>query len=153
LVPWPGENRDNEIVSIPGLRGRRAISKKLVKIIHARVVEIVEQVLQKSKPMDKDPSKKLIAGYLLTGGGAVDTSVSRIHYGYGYKNRISKRAFSDSDEEFSSPLYATAVGLVMNGIENQKHSAIKIDEIASPKAAVYRAPVAETQDRRQEEVE
>jgi cell division protein FtsA len=40
----------------------------------------------------------------------------------------------------------------MNGIDNQKHSAIKIDEIASPKA-VYRAPVAETQDRRQEEVE
>jgi cell division protein FtsA len=34
-----------------------------------------------------------------------------------------------------------------------KHSAIKIDEIASPKAAVYRAPVAEAQDRRQEEVE
>jgi cell division protein FtsA len=33
-----------------------------------------------------------------------------------------------------------------------KHSAIKIDEIASPKAAVYRAP-AEAQDRRQEEVE
>jgi cell division protein FtsA len=39
----------------------------------------------------------------------------------------------------------------MNGIDNQQ-SAIKIDEIASPKAAVYR-PVAETQDRRQEEVE
>jgi cell division protein FtsA len=54
LVPWPGENRDNEIVSIPGLRGRepKEISLKLVKIIHARVVEIVEQVLQKSKPMD-----------------------------------------------------------------------------------------------------
>jgi cell division protein FtsA len=33
-----------------------------------------------------------------------------------------------------------AVGLVMNGIENQKHSAIKIDEIASPKAAVYPVP-------------
>jgi cell division protein FtsA len=60
---WPGENRDNEIVSIPGLRGRakRNFFKKLVKIIHARVVEIVEQVLQKSKPMDTRPRKKLIA--------------------------------------------------------------------------------------------
>jgi cell division protein FtsA len=58
---WPGENRDNEIVSIPGLRGReqRNFFKKLVKIIHARVVEIVEQVLQKSKPMDTNPRKKL----------------------------------------------------------------------------------------------
>jgi cell division protein FtsA len=55
---WPGENRDNEIVSIPGLRGRepKEISlKNLSKIIHARVVEIVEQVLQKSKHMDKTP--------------------------------------------------------------------------------------------------
>jgi cell division protein FtsA len=40
----------------------------------------------------------------------------------------------------------------MNGIDNQKHSAIKIDEIASPKAAVYRA-CCRDQDRRQEEVE
>jgi cell division protein FtsA len=56
---WPGENRDNEIVSIPGLRGReqRNFFKKLVKIIHARVVEIVEQVLQKSKPMDTNPAR------------------------------------------------------------------------------------------------
>jgi hypothetical protein len=29
------------------------------------VVEIVEQVLQKSKPMDEDPHKKLIAGLAL----------------------------------------------------------------------------------------
>src|SRR5690606_9350917 len=37
---WPGENKDNEIVSIPGLRGRepKEISlKTLSKIIHARV--------------------------------------------------------------------------------------------------------------------
>jgi cell division protein FtsA len=55
---WPGENRDNEIVSIPGLRGRaKEISLKTCQIIHARVVEIVEQVL-KSKPMDtKTPAK------------------------------------------------------------------------------------------------
>jgi cell division protein FtsA len=49
---WPGENKDNEIVSIPGLRGRepKEISlKNLSKIIHARVVEIVEQVLLKLK--------------------------------------------------------------------------------------------------------
>jgi hypothetical protein len=47
-------------------------------------------------------------------------AVSRIHYGYGYKNRISNEHLAgDSDEEFSSPLYATAVGLVMNGIDNQ----------------------------------
>jgi hypothetical protein len=39
----------------------------------------------------------------------------------------------------------------MNGIDNQKHSAIKIDEIAI-KAAVYRFACCRAQDRRQEEV-
>ena len=43
---WPGENKDNEIVSIPGLRGREPKEitlKNLSKIIHARVVEIVDR--------------------------------------------------------------------------------------------------------------
>jgi cell division protein FtsA len=50
LALLSGENKDNEIVSIPGLRGRepKEISlKNLSKSSHARVVEIVEQVLQK----------------------------------------------------------------------------------------------------------
>ena len=41
---WPVENKDNEIVSIPGLRGREPKEntlKKLSKIIQARVVEII----------------------------------------------------------------------------------------------------------------
>ena len=43
---WPGENKDSDIVSIPGLRGRepKEISlKTLSKIINARIVEIIEQ--------------------------------------------------------------------------------------------------------------
>jgi cell division protein FtsA len=69
---WPGENRDNEIVSIPGLRGRepKEISLKNLSKNNSRVVEIVEQVLQKSKPMDTKTPQKLIAGIVLTGGGA-----------------------------------------------------------------------------------
>jgi cell division protein FtsA len=43
----PGENKDNEI-SIPGLRGKEISLKNLSKIIHARVVEIIDQVLQRS---------------------------------------------------------------------------------------------------------
>jgi hypothetical protein len=57
------------------------------------VVEIVEQVLQKSKPTDtKTPQE--IAGIVLTGGGTVEThqAVSRIHYGMdtriGYQTSI-----------------------------------------------------------------
>jgi cell division protein FtsA len=51
---WPGENKDNEIVSIPGLRGRdpkEITLKNLSKIIHARVVEIIEQVYVEIKKL------------------------------------------------------------------------------------------------------
>jgi cell division protein FtsA len=42
------------------------------------------------------------------------------YYRNGYKNRYpNEHLAGDSDEEFSSPLYATAVGLVMNSIDNQ----------------------------------
>ena len=71
---WPGENKDNEIVSIPGLRGRepKEISlKTLSKIINARVVEIIEQVFVEIKNYGhSDQKNKLIAGIVLTGGGS-----------------------------------------------------------------------------------
>ncbi|CAM2791277.1 cell division protein FtsA [Flavobacterium frigoris] len=158
---WPGENRDNEIVSIPGLRGRepKEISlKNLSKIIHARVVEIVEQVFTEIKAYGhEDPRKKLIAGIVLTGGGAQLKHIKQlVEYITGMDTRIgypNEHLAGDSDEEFSSPLYATAVGLVMNSIENKTHSAVKMDEIAPPKAAAYRAPVVDHYDRMVEEEE
>lgn len=71
---WPGENKDNEIVSIPGLRGREPKEitlKNLSKIIHARVVEIIEQVYVEIKNYGhEEQKKKLIAGIVLTGGGS-----------------------------------------------------------------------------------
>ena len=71
---WPGENKDNEIVSIPGLRGREPKEitlKNLSKIIHAREVEIVEQVYVEIKNYgNEEQKKKLIAGLVLTGGGS-----------------------------------------------------------------------------------
>ena len=68
---WPGENKDNEIVSIPGLRGREPKEitlKNLSKIIHARVVEIIEQAYLEIKNYGhEEQKKKLIAGIVLTG--------------------------------------------------------------------------------------
>ena len=52
---WPGENKDNEIVSIPGLRGRdpKEISlKNLSKIIHARVEKLLNKCTLRLKYMD-----------------------------------------------------------------------------------------------------
>ncbi|WP_405383730.1 cell division protein FtsA [Maribacter sp. LLG6340-A2] len=127
---WPGENRDNEIVSIPGLRGRepKEISlKNLSKIIHARVVEIIEQVYVEIKNYGhEEQKKKLIAGIVLTGGGSQLKHLKQlVEYITGMDTRIgypNEHLAGDSDEEVASPLYATAVGLLMNAIKNQEKS-------------------------------
>ncbi|MBC5836487.1 cell division protein FtsA [Flavobacterium muglaense] len=159
---WPGENKDNEIVSIPGLRGRepKEISlKNLSKIIHARVVEIIEQVFTEIKAYGhEDPRKKLIAGIVLTGGGAQLKHIKQlVEYITGMDTRIgypNEHLAGDSDEEFSSPLYATAVGLVMNSIENKTQSAVRKEETPKPKPTAYRTPIVESyEDMRVDEEE
>jgi cell division protein FtsA len=57
----------------------------------------------------------------------------------GYPN---EHLAGNSDEEIASPLYATAVGLVMKSIENKSQSAVKIDAIVQPKVPTYRPPIA-----------
>jgi cell division protein FtsA len=149
---WPGENKDNEIVSIPGLRGRepKEISlKNLSKIINARVVEIIEQVFTEVKAYGhEDSKKKLIAGIVLTGGGAQLKHIKQlVEYITGMDTRIgypNEHLAGNSDEEISSPLYATAVGLVMNSIENNSQSAIKMQTTAVPEKVTYfREPLIE----------
>jgi cell division protein FtsA len=65
----------------------------LSKIIHARVVEI-GAVFTEIKAYGHEDPQKLIAGIVLTGGGAVKThqAVSRIHYGM--DTRIGYQTFS-----------------------------------------------------------
>jgi cell division protein FtsA len=124
---WPGENKENEIVSIQGLRGRepKEISlKNLSKIIHARVVEIIEQVYVEIKNYGHDEQKKkLIAGIVLTGGGSQLKHLKQlVEYITGMDTRIgypNEHLAGDSDAEIASPLYATAVGLLMNAVKNQ----------------------------------
>jgi cell division protein FtsA len=149
---WPGENKDNEIVSIPGLRGRepKEISlKNLSKIIHARVVEIIEQVYAEIKIYGhEDPKKKLIAGIVLTGGGAELKHIKQlVEYITGMDTRIgypNEHLAGNSDEELSSPLYATAVGLVMNSVRNNTKSATPLVEMKKEEpVAVTVEPVAE----------
>jgi len=149
---WPGENKDNEIVSIPGLRGRepKEISlKNLSKIINARVVEIIEQVFTEVRAYGhEDPRKKLIAGIVLTGGGAQLKHIKQlVEYITGMDTRIgypNEHLAGNSDEEISSPLYATAVGLVMNSIENKTQSAVKMMAVAPEKVTYYREePIVE----------
>ncbi|MDX5585914.1 MAG: cell division protein FtsA [Aureibaculum sp.] len=127
---WPGENKENEIVSIPGLRGRdpkEITLKNLSKIIHARVVEIIEQVYLEIKNYGHDETKKkLIAGIVLTGGGAELKHIKQlVEYITGMDTRIgypNEHLAGNSDVDLLSPSFATAVGLLMKGLNQKKKS-------------------------------
>jgi len=137
---WPGENKDNEIVSIPGLRGRdpkEITLKNLSKIIHARVVEIIEQVYVEIKNYGhEEQKKKLIAGIVLTGGGSQLKHLKQlVEYITGMDTRVgypNEHLAGDSDKEITSPLFATSVGLVMDGLQRIDKQLLEdnLDEIS-----------------------
>lgn len=119
------ENQDNEIVSIPGLRGRepREISmKNLASIIQARMEEIIEQVLFEIRSSGYE--KKLIAGIVVTGGGAQLKHIKQLfEYHTGLDTRVgfpNEHISSGKVDEVKSPLFATGVGLLLKAIESQK---------------------------------
>ena len=122
---WPGENKENEIVSIPGLRGRdpkEITLKNLSKIIHARTVEIIEQVYLEIKNYGhEEQKKKLIGGIVLTGGGSQLKHLKQlVEYITGMDTRVgypNEHLAGDTDKEVTIPLYATAVGLVLDGLK------------------------------------
>ncbi len=115
------ESQENEIVSIPGLRGRshKEISvKNLAHIIQARMEEIVEHVYYEIK--NSGYEKKLIAGIVVTGGGSQLKHITQlVEYITGMDTRIGypTEHLANGAENVTSPMYATGVGLVMKGLE------------------------------------
>ena len=122
---WPGENKETEIVSIPGLRGHdpKEISlKTLSKIINARIVEIIEQVFLEIKNYGHDEQKKkLIAGIVITGGGSQLKHLKQlVEYITGMDTRIgypNEHLAGDSEDSQTSPVFSTAVGLLMTALK------------------------------------
>lgn len=116
------ENKDEEIVTIPGLRGRppkEITLRNLANIIQARMEEIIEHVYYEIK--NSNLEKKLIAGIVLTGGGAQLKHVDQLTaFITGMDTRIgypNEHLASNAPDEISSPMYATGVGLVMIGLD------------------------------------
>jgi cell division protein FtsA len=115
------ENRDDEIVAIPGLRGRapKEISlKNLASIIQARMEEIIEHVYYEIK--NSGYEKKLIAGIVLTGGGALLKDLIQLtEFITGMDTRIgypNEHLANNVSDELASPMYATGIGLVIEGM-------------------------------------
>jgi cell division protein FtsA len=116
------ENQENEVVVIPGLRGRspKEISvKNLANIIQARMEEIIEHAYFEIK--NSGYEKKMIAGIVLTGGGAMLKHLRQlVEYMTGMDTRIGypNEHLAKGAEDISSPIYATSVGLVIKGLEH-----------------------------------
>ena len=135
------ENMENEIVSIPGLRGRepKEISlKNLAHIIQARMEEIIENIHYEIKCSGYE--KKLIGGIVITGGGAQLKHLSQLmsymtgmDTRIGYPNEHLSKGFVD---EVKSPLYATAVGLVIKGVQKIRKENSRQKTVAQPSERV-----------------
>ena len=75
-------------------------------------------------PIDtnEEQKKKLIAGIVLTGGGSQLLHLKQlVEYITGMDTRVgfpNEHMAGDSDSETTSPMYATAVGLVLNRLDN-----------------------------------
>ncbi|MBI2721629.1 MAG: cell division protein FtsA [Bacteroidetes bacterium] len=130
------ENQENEIISIPGLRGRphKEISIKfLAQIIQARMEEILEFVLFEIKSSGYE--RKLSAGIVVTGGGSLLKHLPQlVMLTTGMDCRIGtpNEHLAGDDDELKNPLYATGVGLVMKGIEKYEREAKRGLNIAKP---------------------
>jgi cell division protein FtsA len=117
------ECQENEIVCIPGLRGRepKEISvRNLASIIQARMEEIIEHVYYEIK--NSGFEKKLIGGIVVTGGGAQLKHITQLfEYITGMDARIGypneHLAPTTTVENITSPMYATGIGLVVKGFQ------------------------------------
>ncbi|HLV43042.1 MAG TPA: cell division protein FtsA [Brumimicrobium sp.] len=130
------ESQENEVVCIPGLRGRepKEISiKALSGIIQARMEEIIEHIYYEIK--NSGYEKRLIGGIVVTGGGAELSNINQLfEFVTGMNSRIGypneHLGQSVNNEILTSPMYATGVGLVLKGFEssdrkNRSEAAVK----------------------------
>lgn len=115
-------SQENEVVCIPGLRGRepKEISvKNLSNIINARMSEIIEHVYYEIK--NSGYEKKLIGGIVITGGGSQMKHITQLfEYITGMDARIgypNEHLSSNTNINVTSPMFATGVGLVAKGFE------------------------------------
>jgi cell division protein FtsA len=114
------ETKSNEIVSIPGLRNRepKEISiKNLASIVECRMEEIIHLV--NAEIHSSGYEKKLSAGIVITGGGSQLKHLKQLfEYKTGKNTRIgypNEHLGKSKVEVVKSPMYATAVGLVLAG--------------------------------------
>ena len=137
------EASPNEIVSIPGIRNRTAkeISvKNLSNIIQARMEEIIE--MAHAEVISSGFENRLAGGIVITGGGSQLANLKQlVEYMTGMDTRIgypNEHLGKGKIEAVKSPMYATAVGLVLAGFRSLDE---RDERYKEAKAAVKQQPV------------
>ncbi len=112
--------------------------------------EIIEHVYYEIK--NSGYEKKLIAGIVLTGGGSLLKHLSQLtEFMTGMDTRIgypNEHLAPGTPNDMASPMFATGIGLVIQGVERQIREKVKegVKEETKPveKMAAVEAPVVET---------
>ena len=134
---WPKELEDHEYTRIEILKGREPKTvhlKTLSEVIYARMQEVFKVVQKEvAKYEENRPKKnKLIAGIVLTGGGAqlqhLDQLVVYVTGMETRKGTPNQYLQDDVSQEYASPIYATAVGLLIQGLKKQMNCCEKIEK-------------------------
>ena len=136
------ENSEDEVVSIPGIRGRepKEISfKNLSYIIQSRLEEIFDLVKFEIEKVNSE--HKLATGIVLTGGGSMMKHIAQLaEFKTGMEVRLGNpnESLAKEKEELSCPVYSTGVGLVMEGFAKYENDINRVSynkEIKSEPAA------------------
>lgn len=124
---------ENRIITVPGLKGRepKEVSEKnLALIIQARVEEIFDYVLWEIRRSGYD--RKLIGGIVLTGGGSLLKNIDKlVAFHTGMSTRIGlpiEHLAHGYEQEVCSPIYSTAIGLLLRGIRTEAMNPIVEEE-------------------------
>jgi cell division protein FtsA len=131
---------ENRIITIPGIKGRdyKEISEKnLARIIQARMEEVLDYVVWEIRRSGYE--RKLIGGIVLTGGGAMLRDIEKLcEFHTGMSTRIGapiEHLAHGYQEKVASPIYATAIGLLLNGIAFQEEQ-LRLHPVVAEKVVV-----------------
>ena len=117
------ENRDDEVISIPGVQGlapKEISFRNLAHIIQIRLEEIFELVLQEIQNVC---AREQVASIVLTGGGALMKYIQQLaEFKTGLDVRIGypNEQLFQTVNDFTNPKYATSIGLVIEGFQRKE---------------------------------
>ncbi len=134
----PMEVHENQIITIPGLKGRepKEISRRnLANIIKARMEEILDFV--KNEIYRSGFKDKLYGGIVLTGGGAKLSHCKQlVEYCTGLDAKIGlpiEHLARTDVKDITHPMYATGVGLILKGFELEMEEQQKLSKTRKAK--------------------